>query len=75
MARRIITRGATPWRLGYEDYLEATARLPADHRLALTGRPEATPWDGRLQTVMIAMDVAVHEEAIVDLLLTDLIEV
>jgi uncharacterized protein (TIGR02679 family) len=75
IARRIIARGATPWRLRYDDYLEATARLPADHRLALTGRPETTPWDARLQTVMIATDVAVHEEAIVDLLLADLREV
>jgi uncharacterized protein (TIGR02679 family) len=72
IARRIITRGATPWRMGHDDYLEATARLPADHRLALTGRPEATPWDERLQAIMIATDVAVHEEAIVDLLLADL---
>lgn len=42
------------------------------HRLALTGRAETTPWDEPLQTVMIATDVAVHEEAIVDLLLADL---
>ena len=72
IARRIIARGATPWRLGHDDYLEAAARLPADHRLALTGRPESTPWDVRLHTVMITTDVAVHEEAIVDLLLADL---
>jgi uncharacterized protein (TIGR02679 family) len=75
IARRIITRGGTPWRLRHDDYLEATARLPADHLLALTGRAEPTPWDARLQTVMIATDVAVHEEAIVDLLLADLREV
>lgn len=72
IARRIIMRGATPWRLGHDDYLEATSRLPADHRLALTGRPEVTPWDARLQEVMTATDVAAHEEAIVDLLLADL---
>ncbi|MGI8677809.1 MAG: DUF2399 domain-containing protein [Jatrophihabitans sp.] len=66
-SRRIITRVATAWRLGHDDYLEATARLPVDHLLALTGRPEPTPRDARLQTVMIATDVAVHEEAIVDL--------
>jgi uncharacterized protein (TIGR02679 family) len=72
IARRIIMRGGTPWRLGHDDYLEAATRLPVDHRLALAGRVEATPWDERLQAVMIATDVAVHEEAIVDLLLTDL---
>lgn len=71
IARRIIARGATPWRLGHDDYLEATARLPADHRLALTGRTEATPWDERLRSVMVATDIAVHEEAIVDVLLAD----
>jgi uncharacterized protein (TIGR02679 family) len=75
IARRIILRGATPWRLGSDDYLEAAARIPEDHRLALTGRPETTPWDEHLQAVMIATDVAVHEEAIVDLLLADLGEV
>jgi uncharacterized protein (TIGR02679 family) len=72
IARRIMMRGATAWRLGHDDYLEATARLPADHRLALTGRPETTPWDDLLKSVMLATDVAVHEEAIVDLLLADL---
>lgn len=72
IARRIITRGATPWRRGHDDFLDATTRLPSDHRLALTSRPETPPWDDRLQTAMIATDVAVHEEAIVDLLLADL---
>ena len=74
IARRIISRGAIPWRLTHDDYLEATARLPTDHRLPLTGRPEMTRWDAHLKAVMIAADVAVHEEAIVDLLLADLKE-
>ncbi len=72
IARRIIERGAAPWRLGYDDYLDAVERLPADNRLALTGRAEASPWDEQLQSVMIATDVAVHEEAIIDRLLADL---
>lgn len=72
IARRIIGRGAAPWRLGCDDYLEAVDRLPADRRLVLSGRPEATPWDERLRPAMAAKDVAVHEEAIIDILIADL---
>jgi hypothetical protein len=38
----------------------------------LTGRAETTPWDSELSPAMLAANVAVHEEAIVDLLLADL---
>ena len=38
----------------------------------LTGRAETTPWDSELSPAMRAANVAVHEEAIVDLLLADL---
>lgn len=72
IARRIIERGAQPWRLGRADYCDAVERLPAGHRLGLTGRPEATPWDPELAPAMTAANVAVHEEAIVDVLLDDL---
>jgi uncharacterized protein (TIGR02679 family) len=72
IARRITAHGAVPWRLGRDDYLEAVTRVPPDHRLPLTGRVEPTPWDEQLQTAVIATDVAVHEEAVVDLLLNDL---
>ena len=37
-----------------------------------SGRAEGTPWDECLCAAMTAADVAVHEEAIVDLLLADL---
>ena len=40
--------------------------------LGLSGRAEATPWDEGLGQAMAAADVAVHEEAIIDLLLADL---
>jgi hypothetical protein len=63
--RRIIERGAQPWRFGHEDYAEAVDHLRADRRLALTGRVEATPWDRELSPAMAAANVAVHEEAIV----------
>jgi uncharacterized protein (TIGR02679 family) len=73
IARRIIGQGAQPWRLGCADYREAVERLPDGRRLTLTGRPETTPWDSGLSPAMMADNVAVHEEAIVDLLLADLI--
>lgn len=72
IARRIIDQGARPWRLGCADYYEALERLPAGRRLMLTGRAEPTPWDSALSTAMMTASVAVHEEAIVDLLLADL---
>ena len=72
IARRIFGRGAGPWRFGRDDYVAAMERLPAESRLGLSGRAEATPWDGGLCAAMTAADVAVHEETIVDLLLADL---
>jgi uncharacterized protein (TIGR02679 family) len=72
IARRIFERGARPWRFGRDDYVDAVDRLPAGNRLGLSGRAEATPWDQGLRATMTAADVAVHEEAIVDLLLADL---
>jgi uncharacterized protein (TIGR02679 family) len=72
IARRIFDHGARPWRYGCDDYVEAVERLPVDSRLGLCVRVEATPWDEKLGAAMTATDVAVHEEAIVDLLLADL---
>ncbi len=73
IARRVFDRGAGPWRFGRDDYADAVDRLPADNRLGLSGRAQATPWDEGLCAAMIAADVAVHEEATVDLLLADLL--
>jgi uncharacterized protein (TIGR02679 family) len=72
IARRVFDRGAQPWRFGRADYLAAVERLPADSRLGLTGRAEATPWDEELGAAMAAADIAVHEETIMDQLLADL---
>lgn len=72
IARRIIERDAEPWRFRRADYAEAVDHLRADRRLALTGRVEATPWDEELSPAMAAANTAVHEEAIVDLLLAGL---
>jgi uncharacterized protein (TIGR02679 family) len=72
IARRIFDRGARPWRFGRMDYVDAIDHLPADNRLGLNGRPQATPWDEGLSAAMTAADVAVHEELTVDVLLSDL---
>jgi uncharacterized protein (TIGR02679 family) len=73
IARRIFDRGARPWRFGRHDYAEAVDRLPAGKRLSLSGRVEPTPWDESLCAAMATTDVAVHEEGLVDLLVTDLL--
>jgi uncharacterized protein (TIGR02679 family) len=72
IARRVFDRGAHPWRFGRIDYIDAVDRLPADNRLSLSGRMQATPWDEGLTAAMTAADVAVHEELTVDVLLSDL---
>jgi len=72
IARRVFDRGARPWRFGCDDYVHAVGRLPVEGRLGLSGRTQATPWDEALGAAMTAADVAVHEEATVDLLLSDL---
>jgi len=43
-----------------------------DNRLGLSGQAQVTPWDEGLREAMVAADVAVHEEALIDLLLGDL---
>lgn len=71
IARRIFERDTQPWRLHADDYREAIQHLPSDNRLPLTGRTEPTPWDTELAATMAATGVAVHEEAIVQLLISD----
>jgi hypothetical protein len=59
--------GATPWRMGATDYLEAVARNPGG--VPLTGRPAPTPWDSMLSTAMQEAGIAVHEELLLPELL------
>lgn len=59
-------------RLGRDDYLEAVDHLPPDRRLPLSDRWQPTPWDDELANVMAKINVAVHEEAIINVLLADL---
>lgn len=72
IARRVFELGARPWRFGAVDYVAGVERLPVDNRLGLSGQAQATPWDEGLREAMVAADVAVHEEALIDLLLADL---
>lgn len=72
IADRLIRRGASPWRLHTSDYEEAADKVRAEARLPLAGPPTATPWDPQLRTVMIRRGIAIHEENLLTLLLSDL---
>lgn len=74
IAGRIIAMGATPWRMLAIDYQNALATLDAEHALALIGKPVPTPWDPALASAMAVHGLAVHEESIVDELVSDLID-
>lgn len=75
IANRIVNAyGATPWRMGCGDYAAAlaaagtgVAQLPV-----LEGHPVPAVWDAELTTAMQRAGRAVHEEAMLDLLVGDL---
>lgn len=52
------------------DYEEAVMAGPRVPRLA--GEPGATPWDPGLAAAMAHHDIAVHEETVLPVLLSDL---
>lgn len=58
--------GARPWRFGAAEYLAAEKLGP------LAGTPTSAFWDEALATAMAGRGGAVHEEAVLDDLLTDL---
>jgi uncharacterized protein (TIGR02679 family) len=60
--------GVEPWRFGRNDYLSAVVRPT----IALAGSVGATPWDVELAATINATGLAVHEEALLDVLLADL---
>lgn len=72
IASRVIAAGAQPWRFGARDYLDALDRSGSG--LTLAGSPVATPWDPDLETTMVRVGLAVHEESVVDRLTDDLRE-
>jgi uncharacterized protein (TIGR02679 family) len=75
MANRIIARyGAWPWRMNSGDYEQhvATARSRGTPLQQLSGQPVQAEWDAELTAAMRTIDVAVHEESALELLLSDL---
>ncbi|MEJ3750580.1 TIGR02679 family protein [Actinomycetes bacterium KLBMP 9797] len=72
IAGRILTLGATPWRMSAADYRAAVARLDTDHAVALSGSPVPTDWDPALAAAMSTHMLAVHEEFVLPDLLVDL---
>ncbi|GAB2774485.1 TIGR02679 family protein [Streptomyces daliensis] len=75
LANRVISRcAARPWRMSADDYERLVARTSAREipQLSLTGPPVAASWDPDLAHSMTALNVALHEEATLDLLVEDL---
>ncbi|BEL01939.1 hypothetical protein Q0Z83_001300 [Actinoplanes sichuanensis] len=75
IAARLMRRyPAEPWQFTAHHYREAVteaARRGTPHH-PLTGPPVDSPWDPSLAEQMLESGVAVHEEALIDVLLTDL---
>lgn len=71
IANRVLeATGASPWRYGAPDY------RAADHTGAapLEGRPVEAVWDPELRPTMADNGMAIEEERVLDVLLTDLAE-
>ena len=71
--RVMVASGALPWRIGAADYEDALALAGAGEVLPLGGRPVAAVWDAELTAAMERAGVAVHEEAVLDVLVSDLL--
>jgi uncharacterized protein (TIGR02679 family) len=68
IANTIIARhNAAPWRMRANDYLEAATRF-----LTLSGTPVAASWDNELMPAMLSNGRVVHEEQVIEAILTDL---
>lgn len=71
IAHRLYSLGALPWRMGAADYEQAVDSQQGTERLPLDGAPRPTPWDPALSPTMQQLQSAVHEEALLELLLRD----
>jgi uncharacterized protein (TIGR02679 family) len=74
IAGRVMSRfDAVPWRFMARDYSDAIDALGLSARLPdLEGTPVEAPWDPTLTALMSRVGRAVHEEAVLDLLVGDL---
>ncbi|NUS15254.1 MAG: TIGR02679 family protein [Streptomyces sp.] len=75
LANRIIRRyDAAPWRFHAEDYerLAAHTQARGTPQLPLSGPHVEADWDSGLAPAMAALGIALHEEAVLDLLVDDL---
>jgi uncharacterized protein (TIGR02679 family) len=72
IANRIHRLGATPWRMSRQDYLDAVATLGPLNSLALTTDAPQCDWDDGLAGTMKQVGLAIHEEAVLESILSDL---
>ncbi|MDZ4232401.1 MAG: DUF2399 domain-containing protein [Dietzia sp.] len=72
IAGRILAAGAQPWHMSAGDYEAAVAAASSADKLPLAGTPGPTPWDPQLAVTMSRTGVAVHEEALLNVLFADL---
>lgn len=75
IANRIMTRYPTrPWQFTASHYRAAVEQAAARStpRQPLTGRPAHSPWDLDLAEAMSELGISIHEEALIENLLTDL---
>lgn len=70
IASRVLSAGGVPWRMRAGDYVTAAGSGQFE---PLEGARRATPWDKQLSRVMERTNAAVHEEAVVDILIGDLL--
>jgi uncharacterized protein (TIGR02679 family) len=72
IAGRILAAGAQPWRMSADHYRDALTAARSTDKLPLAGTPGPTPWDPQLAETMSRSGIAIHEEALLDVLLADL---
>jgi uncharacterized protein (TIGR02679 family) len=72
IAGRVYAAGGTPWRMTDADYRNALAARAAQFSIPLRGDPLPTPWSPALEVSMTGHGTAVHEEEVIDGLLSDL---
>jgi hypothetical protein len=59
---------AEPWRFGAVDYRAGVAGTEP----ILLGRPVAASWDDQLAEAMVELGGALHEESVIEMLMSDL---